>query len=170
MRATAEPSRGPTPTTAAMPLEELEPDTDLSIWSARGRKRGERRREARLGESSYLATCYLARQQAGSSRFRASSFERRLRVRVVGLEKAAVPSPLPRFLPAFNGRAGAHRNRSRHNDGVFASGKEGERIWRAGWRGVLSSEISSTHSAGVLRAAPDTFANFDTPPMLTTKH
>jgi hypothetical protein len=50
LRATAEPSLGPTPTTAAMPLEEVDPDTDLSIcvsqmWRERERKAG----------SSYLA-------------------------------------------------------------------------------------------------------------------
>lgn len=54
MRATAEPSLGPTPTTAAMPLEELEPDTDLrlSMWSARreGEKIRREEGEARLGE------------------------------------------------------------------------------------------------------------------------
>lgn len=53
MRATAEPSLGPTPTTAAMPLEELEPDTDLrlSMWSARREgEKGREEGEARLGE------------------------------------------------------------------------------------------------------------------------
>jgi hypothetical protein len=35
LRATAEPSLGPTPTTAAMPREEVDPDTDLSIWRGR---------------------------------------------------------------------------------------------------------------------------------------
>jgi hypothetical protein len=43
LRDTAEPSRGPTPTTAAMPREEVDPDTDLSIW-------GER--EVRLGKTA----------------------------------------------------------------------------------------------------------------------
>jgi hypothetical protein len=36
LRATAAPSRGPTPTTAAMLREEVDPDTDLSIWGERG--------------------------------------------------------------------------------------------------------------------------------------
>jgi hypothetical protein len=70
LRATAEPSRGPTPTTAAMPLEELEPDTDLIIWR-------ERERESNLAEQEPPG--YLARQQAARV---SSSFE----LRVVGLD------------------------------------------------------------------------------------
>jgi len=60
-----------------MPLEELEPDTDLIIWRERERERERERLRRNLAEQEPPG--YLARQQAARV---SSSFE----LRVVGLD------------------------------------------------------------------------------------